>query len=247
MVRTRSVRSFALVLTTFVALSCSEYSPTGPAAPATASDGLLSGLVSTVTGVLGSVLKVIGYVYDPNGIEVRAVKWAPTHVNQVRTTSATIGYWGGTLAIPGSDFTIKFPVGALSTSTQITITSDGGGYVSYDMQPHGIRFAKPVIVTQRLSNTAVYGTSDAFNAFGAYLDKRLARPERHTEGSRNRTDHDFLEFQRTAGSRDLAAQPLLALHPRLGLIASQPARQAETTFVSNTLRLTAAAENVRRI
>src|SRR5215208_305521 len=173
MTRSRFVRSFALILTTFVALSCSEYSPTGPAAPTKASDGLLSGFVDTVTGVLGSVVKVIEFVTDPNGIEVRAVKWAPTHVNETRTVSGTIGYWGGTLSIPGSDFKITFPAGALSTSTNITITSDASGYVSYDMKPHGITFARPVVVTQRLNNTSVYGTPEALNSFGAYFPQDL--------------------------------------------------------------------------
>ena len=37
------------------------------------------------------------------------------------------------------------------------------------MQPHGITFAQPVIVTQRLQNTSVYGTPTAWNAFGAYF------------------------------------------------------------------------------
>jgi hypothetical protein len=173
MIRSRFVRSFTLVLATFVAVSCSDYSPTGPQAPATAQDGLLSGLLGTVTGLLGSVLKVIGFVTNPNGIAVTGVKWAPTHINQVRTVSGTIGQYGGTLAIPGSDFTITFPYGALSTPTAITITSDASGYVSYDMQPHGIKFAKPVIVVQRLNNTALYGTSKAWNAFGAYFPQNL--------------------------------------------------------------------------
>ena len=164
------MRSSALVLATFVALSCSEYTPTAPiAAPTQAQDGLISGLVGVVTNVLGSVLKVIGGVIDPNGIEVRAVRWTPAHVNQVRSVSATIGVNGGTLSIPGSDFTITFPYGALAAPTAITIVSDGSGYVSYDMKPHGIVFAKPVIVTQRLRNTSVYGTSDAWKAVGAYF------------------------------------------------------------------------------
>ena len=172
MIRSRFVRSFTLVLATFVALSCSDYSPTAPiAAPTYAQDGLISGLLGTVTGLLGSVLKVIVGVVDPNGIEVRAVQWAPTHVNQVRTVSGTIGVNGGTLAIPGSDFTITFPKGALSAPTAIKIISDASGYVSYDMKPHGITFAKPVIVTQRLKNTSVYGTSRAWNALGAYFPK----------------------------------------------------------------------------
>ncbi len=169
MIRCRFVRSFTLVLATFVALSCSDATATGPLAPSGAQDGLLSGVVGTVTGLLGTVLKVIGFQTDPNGIDVYAVKWAPTHVNAVRTVSATIGVNGGSVSIPGSDFTITFPYGALSAPTTISITSDASGYVSYDMQPHGLVFKKPVIVMQRLKNTSVYGTPMALNAFGAYF------------------------------------------------------------------------------
>ena len=171
MIRSRFVRSFALVLSVSVALSCSDVSPVGPLAPTAAQDGLVSGLLGTVTGLLGSVLKVIVGVVDPNGIEVRAVKWEGDHDDKLRSVSATIGFDGGTLAIPGSDFTITFPRGALSAPTAVTIISDASGYVSYDMQPHGILFAKPVIVTQGLRNTSVYGTSQAWNAVGAYFPK----------------------------------------------------------------------------
>jgi len=45
--------------------------------------------------------------------------------------------------------------------------------VSYDMKPHGLRFAKPVVVTQRLRNTAVYGTPLALNSFCAYFSHDL--------------------------------------------------------------------------
>jgi hypothetical protein len=182
MIRSRFFRSSVLVLGVFVAISCSDYSTTAPPAPPTATKvqaqpedallgGLLGGVIGTVTTLLGTVLRVIGFVYDPNGIPVTAVKWSPSHVNETRSVSGTIGYNGGALAIPGSDFIIVFPKGALSTSTQIKIVSDGSGYVSYDMQPHGITFAKPVIVTQRLTNTSVYGTPAALNAFGAYFPK----------------------------------------------------------------------------
>ena len=173
--RSKIVRSFTLALATFVAVSCSDYSPTGPQiqAPTQAQDGLLSGLIGTVTNLLGSVLNVISFQSDPDGIPVRAVKWAPSHVNQVRSVSATIGYYGGTLQIPGSDFTITFPRGALSQSTAIKIVSDASGYVSYDMQPHGLRFAVPVLVTQRIKNTEVYGTPLALNSFCAYFTDNL--------------------------------------------------------------------------
>jgi hypothetical protein len=179
MLRSRFVRSFVLVLTTFVAISCADYSPIEPiaapqiAAPMKAQDGLLGDLLGLVTGLLGSLIKVISFQSDPNGIPVTAIKWAPTHYNQTRTVSASIGYNGGSLAIGGSDFTITFPKGALTTSTWITITSDATGYVSYDMKPHGLQFAKPVIVTQSLKNTAVYKTPVALNAAGAYFSKDL--------------------------------------------------------------------------
>jgi hypothetical protein len=174
MLRSRFVRSSVLVLTTFVAISCADYSPIEPiAAPTKAQDGLIGSLLGIVTGLLGSVLHVISFQSDPNGIPVTAIKWAPTHVNQVRTVSATIGYNGGSLALGGSDFTITFPKGALTTSTWITITSDATGYVSYDMKPHGLKFAKPVIVTQGLKNTAVYLTPTALKAAGAYFSKDL--------------------------------------------------------------------------
>ncbi len=173
MIRSRFIRSVALTLSITIALSCSsDIAPTAPImAPTAAQDGLLSDLLGVVTGLLGSVLKVIVGVVAPT--DVHAVKWAPSHVNEVRSVSGTIGYYGGTLAIPGSDFTITFPRGALSATTSITITSDASGYVSYDMQPHGITFATPVIVTQKLNNTTVYGTSQAWNSFGAYFPQDL--------------------------------------------------------------------------
>jgi hypothetical protein len=171
MIRSRFLRSTVLVLTTFVALSCSEYSPTAPQiqAPTQAQDGLISGLLGLVGNLLGTVLHVITFQSDPNGIPVNAVQWTGSHINQTRSVSAYIGQNGGTLALPSSDFTITFPSGALSQTTLITIVSDGVGYVSYDMKPHGLRFNKPVLVTQRLNNTAVYGTPLALKAAGAYF------------------------------------------------------------------------------
>jgi hypothetical protein len=180
MIRSRLVRTFVLVLTTFIALSCSEYSPTAPtsptasiAAPTQAQDGLIGDLLGLVFHLLGAIIKVIEFRSDPNGIPVTAIKWAPSHANHARSVSGSIGYNGGSLALPSSDFTITFPKGALNQSTWITITSDGNGYVSYDMKPHGLKFAKPVVVTQSLKNTAVYKTPRALNAACAYFPKDL--------------------------------------------------------------------------
>lgn len=173
MIRSRFIRSVALTLSITIALSCSsDIAPTAPImAPTAVQDGLLPGLLGVVTGLLGSVLKVIVGVVAPTDVHV--VKWAPSHVNEVRSVSGYIGYSGGTLSIPASDFTITFPRGALATTTKITIISDGSGYVSYDMYPHGITFSTPVIVTQQLRHTSVYGTSQAWNSFGAYFPQDL--------------------------------------------------------------------------
>ena len=173
MIRTSFFRSLLLLVTAVGVISCTDAIPTQPAAPATAENGLISGLVGTVTDVLGSVIRVVGFQSNPDGIPVNAVKWAPTHLNETRSVSATIGVNGGTLSIPGSDFTITFPYGALTQSTNITITSDASGYVSNDMQPHGLTFRKPVVVTQKLRNTAVYGTPLAINSFCAFFAKDL--------------------------------------------------------------------------
>ena len=165
MIRSRFGRSIGLVLATMAALSCSESPPSAPLVSVTPDWGT----PGILTGPLDSVVSVIAGVVDPTGIDVRAIRWAPTHVNETRSVSGTIGVGGGSLSIPGSDFTITFPFGALLTPTSITIVSDASGYVSYDMMPHGLIFVRPVIVTQRLGNTAVYGTPVAWNSFGAYL------------------------------------------------------------------------------
>ncbi|MEO7822505.1 MAG: hypothetical protein ABIS15_02780 [Gemmatimonadaceae bacterium] len=176
MISSRFVRYLAIVLTTTLALGCAE-SPTAPLAPSVAQAtspiaapndnpellGLLGGVIKALTDVVEGVI-------DPNGIPVAPVRWADSHTNQVRSVSGNIGYWGGTLAIPGSDFTITFPVGALSKSTFITVVSDASGYVSYDMQPHGLRFNKPVIVTQRLRNTEADAIPAGHKIFGAYFE-----------------------------------------------------------------------------
>jgi hypothetical protein len=85
------------------------------------------------------------------------------------SVTGTIGREGGTLVIPGSDFMIVFPQGALPAPTVITITSKESTWITYDMQPHGTVFAKPVIVLQGLANTKIFGTPAACAAFGAYL------------------------------------------------------------------------------
>ena len=176
MIRSRFVRSSLLVLSAFVALSCSDNSPTAPSsAPVsviragTTQDALLGGLLG---GLLNLVTSVVGFVADATGLTVHPIAWNSSYAKVSYTVSGTITPWGGTLTIPESDFTMTFPVGAVSQPTVITITSDPS-YVAYKMAPAGIKFAKPVVVTQRLRKTSVYGQPLTAKLFGAYISDDL--------------------------------------------------------------------------
>jgi hypothetical protein len=175
MIRSRFVRSASFVLAAFVALSCSD-SPVAPAAApkpvavATNPDNsLLGGLVG---GLLNTVTSVVGFVGDATGLTVHPVAWNSSYDHVSHTVSGTITPWGGVLSIPESDFTVVFPVGAVSQPTVITITSDPD-YVAYKMQPTGITFARPLVATQRLRYTSVAGRPLTSKLFGAYISDDL--------------------------------------------------------------------------
>jgi hypothetical protein len=172
MIRSRFLRSSVLVLSAFVALSCSDVSPTAPSAPVASAvragapqDALLGGLIG---GLLKTVLSIVGFVAHPDK-NVQAVAWSPAYANHTYSVSGTISSRGGTLTIPQSDFTITFPVGAVSEPTLITITSDPT-YVAYKMLPSPRTFAKPLVVTQLLRHTAVYGHELTKPIYGAYVE-----------------------------------------------------------------------------
>jgi hypothetical protein len=184
MIRSRFVRAPLLALSAFVALSCSDNSLTAPVAPptpptasATATkvtdqdlqNSLLGGLLG---GVLRTVTSVVGFVADATGLTVHAVAWNSSYDHVSHTVSGAISPWGGTLRIPESDFTLVFPMGAVSQTTTITITSDPN-YVAYKMEPSGIRFSKPLIATQGLAQTSVYGKPLNGKLFGAYISDDL--------------------------------------------------------------------------
>ena len=104
-----------------------------------------------------------------SGAKARAVRWAPAHSRSEQSASAVIGPDGGTLSLPGSDFTMNIPSGAPSAPTTITVVSKSGPHVAYEMLPHGLQFLKPVTAIQGLQNTATYGTDDGNAIRTAYL------------------------------------------------------------------------------
>jgi hypothetical protein len=159
MLRSRALRHVALIVSAVASASCGDYTgSTGPAAVG------YSTIVPTKT-VISSFATL------SEQARATAVRWASFHARDQRA-SALIGPEGGTIALPGSDFTMNIPEGALSAPTMITVTSVAGYHVTYDMQPHGLQFMKPVTAVQHLANTAAYRTPDAPSIRSAYLSER---------------------------------------------------------------------------
>jgi hypothetical protein len=99
----------------------------------------------------------------------QAVKWGPAHENVDESVSALIGPDGGTVSLPGADFSMTIPPDALLKPIKITVIARSGAYVVYDMLPHGLKFFQPVTAVQGLSTTAGYGTAAGNSVRSAYL------------------------------------------------------------------------------
>jgi hypothetical protein len=153
----RAFRYLALAVSAAAVISCGDYA--GITSPTQ------SKLLPPTRTVRASFAFVLG------GSVAKAVKWAPSHSKVDQTVSALVGPDGATLSLPGADFSMNIPAGALSTPTAITIVSRAGSYVVYDMLPHGLRFAVPVTAVQGLSTVAGYGTSASSNIRSAYLSQ----------------------------------------------------------------------------
>lgn len=75
---------------------------------------------------------------------------------------------GGTLSLPGSGLTVTVPSGAIASGElTITVTAETGKGVSYDFQPHGTQFLKPLVFSQSLSGTELSSSSNP-KLWGAY-------------------------------------------------------------------------------
>ena len=153
----RAFRYLALAVSAAASISCGDY----------------AGITSPTQSKLLSPTRTVGayFAFVSGGSVAKAVKWGPSHSKVDQTVSAVVGPDGATLSLPGADFSMNIPAGALSTPTAITIVSRAGSYVVYDMLPHGLRFAVPLTATQGLSTVAGYGTSASDNIRSAYLSQ----------------------------------------------------------------------------
>jgi hypothetical protein len=151
----RVVRYVALSVGALVGLACGDY--THPTSPASAK-------------VLPPTLAVgASYSFLASSAKVKAVRWGSGHSRVEQSVSAVIGPDGGSLSLPGSDFSMSIPSGALTKPVTITVVAKAGPYVAYEMLPHGLRFLKPATAAQGLKTTAAYGTDAGNLVRSAYL------------------------------------------------------------------------------
>ena len=151
----RILRGLIVTVGTMAGLACGDYSQsTSPASYKALPPTLI---VRTSFTMLSS------------GTRARAVRWGPAHSTVEQSISAVIGPDGGTLSVPGSDFAMEIPSGALAAPTTITVVAQAGPHVAYEMLPHGLRFLKPVTAVQGLRNTAAFGSRAGGALRAAYL------------------------------------------------------------------------------
>ncbi|MGZ3331443.1 MAG: hypothetical protein ACXU9O_10370 [Gemmatimonadaceae bacterium] len=150
-------RYLALAVSAAAVISCGDY----------------AGITSPSQPKLLPPTRIVGasFAFVTGGSVAKAMKWAPSHSKVDQTVSAVVGPDGATLSLPGADFSMNIPAGALTAPTTITVVSRAGSYVVYDMLPHGLRFAVPVTAVQGLSTVAGYGTSASNSVRFAYLSQ----------------------------------------------------------------------------
>jgi hypothetical protein len=152
-------RYFALVVGILTGVACGDYSQSTSPAP-------VPPKLLPPTLVVSSSFSVA-----LSGTLAEAIQWGPAHHSVDQSVSAVVGPEGGTLSLPGADFSLTIPAGALLEPTNITIVAKAGSYVVYDMFPHGLQFLQPVTAVQGLSTTASYGTPYGNSVRTAYLSE----------------------------------------------------------------------------
>lgn len=151
----RILRGLIVTVGTVAGLACGDYSqPTSPA---------------SYKALPPTLIVRSSFTMLSTGAMARAVRWGSAHSLAEQSVSAVIGSEGGTLSLPGSDFAMDIPSGALAAPTTITVIAKAGPHVAYEMLPHGLRFLKPVTAVQGLRNTQAYGPHTGNSVRAAYL------------------------------------------------------------------------------
>jgi hypothetical protein len=125
-------------------------SEASPAPAASASGGLVSGLLTGVGGV----------VSDASMLLPAVLRLQP--LLQDVMVSQEVGPEGG--VVRAGDVTLRIPEGALTGRTKITVVVPAGLWVQAYFTPHGLRFQKPVSLTFDLRGSS-WGDSELVGAY----------------------------------------------------------------------------------
>lgn len=145
--RRRSLVSLVLGIA-LVAGGCRDVVAPEPVQPvainADAPDALLGGLLGGTIGQLPIIGSLLGLNDTVVVLQRREALASPV------TVTKSIGYWGGTISVPNTGLTIRVPQGAVSSTTEFSVTALPGRAIAYEFGPHGKQFSKPLTFEQDL-------------------------------------------------------------------------------------------------
>jgi hypothetical protein len=125
----------------FFVFGCSDL-PTAPQTDAVAPSNSLLG------NLAGGLTKTPDHV---------AVLKRTVPLAQDEVASEVVGRLGGVIRLPRAGMTVLVPFGAVDRPMRITVTAPAGDLVGYQFEPHGLRFQRPLTVTQDLLSTQGLG------------------------------------------------------------------------------------------
>jgi hypothetical protein len=147
----RAIAGTAALVAAVTLAACSD-APSAPgaspaaAAPTLAKGGKSADTVSTATST--TTTTVLATPASAQGV-LRTTPLADT----VKTTF-TITPLGGSFSLPGTGLTVYVPPNAYPAGPlTITATAVPGDVVAYEFEPHGVRFALPLVAIQDLTAT----------------------------------------------------------------------------------------------
>ena len=171
MIRKKSRHLVLLLALAMGVASCADVTSPRPQASASASHGLIGGLIGIVVNTVDNLVDIL---FKPVDTSVHVLRRSTALEKDVSYTQ-TVGVYGGRIVVPNTGLTIEVPYGALKSPTAITVTALAGDKVAYEFGPHGLLFAKPVRVTQSLTGTYAENKDVSYEAiyFGPSTDVSL--------------------------------------------------------------------------
>jgi hypothetical protein len=92
-----------------------------------------------------------------------------TRIKRDVSVTRVIGAAGGLLWVEDAGLALVVPAGALRNSVAITVVARKGDQLVYEFLPHGLTFARPVLVMQDIRETSAWPLSKDAAIVGGYL------------------------------------------------------------------------------